>query len=92
MQESKEIVRQNTMSSIPTAQILGQLIRDQRRIQGLRQDDLAGALGTSHVFLRKLERGEVPQVQRLFAVLADLGIALHATVPVTPPTHDDAAP
>lgn len=76
------------MHTIPSAHALGQLIRDQRRAQRLRQDDLAGALGTSHVFLRKLERGEVQQVQRLFAVLADLGITLHATLPASSPAPD----
>lgn len=78
------------MHTIPTAHALGQLILDQRRAQRLRQDDLAGALGTSHVFLRKLERGELRQVQRLFTVLADLGITLHASVPPSSSASDTA--
>lgn len=72
------------MIAIQNAKHLGELVRTQRRAQGLRQDDLAGALGTSHVFLRKLERGELQQVQRLCAVLNDLGITLHATVANAP--------
>jgi len=87
MQQSNKIIRYPAMTTLPNEKALGQLIRGQRRMQRLRQDDLAAALGTSHVFLRKLERGEVQQVQRLFAVLADLGITLHARVPGS----DDAA-
>ena len=69
------------MSIIDSPEALGRLIREQRRTQGLRQDDLAQSLGTSHIFLRKLERGEVSQVRRLLALLVDLGIRLEAHPP-----------
>jgi len=36
------------------------------------------------VFLRKVERGEAQQLQRLFALLDDLGIKLYATTPDSP--------
>jgi len=72
------------MIVIQNAKHLGQMVRTQRREQRLRQDDVAGALGMSHVFLRKLERGELQQVQRLWAVLTDLGITLHASVANVP--------
>lgn len=73
------------MLQISNATDLGKLLREQRRLQRLRQDDLAEGLRTSHVFLRKLERGEAAQVNRLFAVLADLGITLYVK---TPPLAD----
>ena len=72
------------MIAIKDIHQLGQLMRQQRRKQHLRQDDLADALGTSHVFLRKVERGEAQQLQRLFALLDDLGIKLYATTPDSP--------
>ena len=60
---------------------LGTLIRRVRRGQRVRQDDLAQSIGTSHRFLRELERGSASQIQRLFLILDELGIHIEADPP-----------
>lgn len=61
---------------------LGRCIREARKRQGLRQDDLAAMVGVSHVFLGDVERGK-PTVQlgRVLRVLAALGIGVTLHVP-----------
>ncbi len=79
--------------AIDTPQQLGEIIRRIRKAQGVRQDDLAGIVGSSHVFLRDLERGK-PTVQlgKTLDVLRELGIRLVADVPNTmPPATPPAA-
>jgi transcriptional regulator with XRE-family HTH domain len=68
--------------AIDTPKQLGEIIRLIRKAQGVRQDDLAGIVGASHVFLRDLERGK-PTVQfgKTLDVLRELGIRLVADVP-----------
>jgi y4mF family transcriptional regulator len=65
------------MDSIQTPRELGALIRRTRQAQGLRQNDLAGACGTSIRFLSELERGKATaQVGRVLHVLRMLGLCL----------------
>ena len=61
---------------------LGELVRRIRKAQGLRQDDVAGIAGSSHVFVRDVERGK-PTVQlgKVLDLLRELGIHLIADVP-----------
>ena len=70
---------------IKSAEDIGRLIRQQRKSQALRQQDLADQIGASHVFLRQVEHGK-PTVQlgRVLRLLEELGIELHADVPDAP--------
>lgn len=69
-------------SQIKSADDLGQVIRRQRKLQALRQQDLADLIGASHVFLRQVEHGK-PTVQlgRVLRLLEELGIELYVDVP-----------
>ncbi len=78
--------------AIDTPKQLGELVRRIRKEQGVRQDDLAGIVGASHVFLRDLERGK-PTVQfgKALDILRELGIRLVADVPnALPPATPSA--
>ena len=80
--------------SIENAQQIGSAIREVRRAQRVRQEDLAAAIGSSHRFLRELERGKATQIQRLFQTLSELGIRIYADAPGavlrrTPRAEDD---
>ncbi|MBO9726068.1 MAG: helix-turn-helix transcriptional regulator [Novosphingobium sp.] len=56
---------------------IGQLIRTERKAQGLRQDDLAAASGVGLRFIVDLERGkETVQLGKVLAVLATLGCSM----------------
>lgn len=71
---------------------LGHLVRQIRKGQRLRQDDLAGMAGTSHVFVRDVERGKATiQVGKLLDVLRELGIHLIADIPESPPRDPNAS-
>lgn len=67
---------------INSAEDIGVAIRTARKHQGLRQDDLAAVIGSSHVFLRDVESGK-PTVQlgRVLRLLEELGISLEMDVP-----------
>jgi len=57
---------------------IGILVRRTRKAAGLRQDDLAGLAGVGTRFLIELEAGKpTVRLDKLLAVLATLGIALH---------------
>lgn len=61
---------------------LGQVVRAVRKASGLRQDDLAGSAGVSHVYMRDLERGKATaQIGLALQVLAELGIDLVLDIP-----------
>lgn len=61
---------------------LGQVVRAVRKTSGLRQDDLAGSAGVSHVYMRDLERGKATaQIGLALQVLAELGIDLVLDIP-----------
>ena len=68
-----------------TPKAIGKLIRETRKTQGLRQDELAAASGVGLRFLVELEGGkETAQLGKALAVLAALG----CTVTVQPPGED----
>ena len=61
---------------------IGRLIRATRRAQGLRQDELAGAVGVGVRFLVELEAGKpTAQLGKALAVLDALGCALRIEPP-----------
>ena len=56
---------------------IGQIIREERKELGLRQDELAAASGVGLRFLVELERGKVTvQMGKVLDVLAALGCEL----------------
>ena len=61
---------------------IGNLIRQTRNTQGLRQDELAAAANVGVRFLIELEAGkETAQVGKVLAVLTALGIVMTLTPP-----------
>lgn len=61
---------------------LGQVVRAVRKASGVRQDDLAGSAGVSHVYMRDLEHGkETAQIGRAMQVLSELGITMSLEIP-----------
>lgn len=68
---------------------IGRAVREQRKHQGLRQEDLAAIIGASHVFLRDVEQGK-PTVQlgRVLRLLEELGIGLSLDLPDAAGTDD----
>lgn len=65
------------MSRVRTTEELGQAVREERRLQGLVQEDLALAAGTGRRFIIELERGK-PSIQLgpVLDVLNALGLDL----------------
>ena len=61
---------------------IARLIHQERKRQGLRQDDLAAMAGASDAFLRDVERGK-PTVQlgKVLSVLDELGIRVVLEMP-----------
>ena len=68
--------------NVKTPEDIGEIIRRVRRNQGIRQDDLAAYIDSSHVFMRDAERGK-PSVQlgRVLRALDELGIKMTLQVP-----------
>lgn len=65
------------MEKIKDTKILGMLIRQERKQQGLTQEQLAGVIGVGVRFLRELEAGkESCQIGRAMQVLAGLGLSV----------------
>lgn len=63
------------MEKIKDTKSLGLLIRQERKQQGLTQEELAGVIGVGVRFLRELEAGkESCQIGRAMQVLAGLGL------------------
>ena len=61
---------------------IGRIVRETRRAQGLRQDQLAGAAGVGVRFLVELEAGKATaQIGKALAVLAALGCNLRIEPP-----------
>ncbi|MBF9265560.1 helix-turn-helix domain-containing protein [Paracidovorax cattleyae] len=61
---------------------IGQVIRAARKAHGVRQDDLAGSAGVSHVYMRDLEHGkETVQMGRALKVLKELGVRFTLEMP-----------
>ena len=60
-----------------TPKEVGRVVRETRRAQGLRQDQLAGAAGVGVRFLVELEAGKATaQIGKALTVLAALGCRL----------------
>ncbi|MDA9444437.1 XRE family transcriptional regulator [Bradyrhizobium sp. CCBAU 51745] len=65
------------MPKIATSKGLGTLIRDERKDQGLTQEQLAGLTGVGVRFVRELEAGkESCQLGRALQVAAALGLTV----------------
>ena len=68
--------------SVKTPRELGRVVRAVRRSQGIRQDDLAAMVGSSHVTLMNIERGkEGVALGRVMEVMHELGVRLQLDVP-----------
>jgi y4mF family transcriptional regulator len=66
-----------TMKTITTSQGLGLVIREERKAQGLTQEQLAGLTGVGVRFVRELEAGkESCQLGRALQVAAALGLSV----------------
>jgi len=67
-----------------TIEQIGHIIRTERKRQGLRQDELAGASGVGLRFLVEVEGGkETAQIGKVLAVLETLGCKISITAPDT---------
>ena len=65
-----------------TPKQIGHLIRETRRAQGLRQDQLAGAAGVGLRFVVELEAGKPTlQLGKVLSVLQALGCSLRIETP-----------
>ncbi len=65
------------MKIIATSKSLGLLIREERKTQGLTQEQLAGLTGVGIRFVRELEAGkESCQLGRALKVAAALGLSV----------------
>lgn len=65
------------MENIRDTKSLGMLIRQERKAQGLTQEQLAGVIGVGVRFLRELEAGkESCQIGRAMQVLTGLGLVV----------------
>jgi len=61
---------------------IGQIVRDERKELGLRQDELAAASGGGLRFIVELERGKTTaQIGKVITVLAALGCELQIRRP-----------
>lgn len=72
------------MKKIPIQSVaaFGQVVRAVREAGGVRQDDVAGSVGVSHVYLHDLEHGkQTVQMGRALQVLAELGIRMELEIP-----------
>ncbi|ESQ92820.1 type II toxin-antitoxin system Y4mF family antitoxin [Asticcacaulis benevestitus] len=70
------------MAEVLTIADLGRLIRDARKRQGLRQDELAGAANVGLRFVVELENGKpTAQIGKALTVLKTLGLVLRLDDP-----------
>lgn len=61
-----------------TPQEIGQLVRDERKAQGISQEDLAGVANTGVRFISDLENGKPTiQINKLLNVLSALGLGMY---------------
>ena len=69
-----------------TPKRIGRIVRETRRAQGLRQDQLAGAAGVGVRFIVDLEAGKpTARIGKALEVLEALGCTLHVEPPPPPP-------
>ena len=79
---SSDIFPIGNMQIVSSPADIGILVRRARKAAGLRQDDLAGLAGVGTRFLIELEAGKpTVRLDKLLAVLATLGIAIHLASP-----------
>jgi len=65
------------MENVQTIAHLGQIIRNARKRQGLRQDEPAGAANVGLRFIVELEKGKpTAQIGKALAVVRTLGLTL----------------
>lgn len=70
------------MTDVLTIADLGRLIRDARKRQGLRQDELAGAANVGLRFIVELENGKpTAQIGKALSVVKTLGLTLQLIDP-----------
>ncbi len=66
---------------LSSPQELGRVVRATRKAARLRQDDAAGAIGVSDVFLGRLENGSPgARLDKVLQVLRELGVDVYADV------------
>jgi y4mF family transcriptional regulator len=68
-----------TMKKINDIKALGLLVREERRLQGLTQEQLAATCGVGIRFLRELEHGkDTCQIGKVIQVMKLLGLDIFA--------------
>ena len=73
------------MTTIQSTLTLGQLVRQARKRQGLRQDELAGAANVGVRFIVDLEAGKsTAQLGKALSVFRALGLRLTVEDPTSP--------
>ncbi|WP_151669496.1 helix-turn-helix domain-containing protein [Nitrincola schmidtii] len=71
-------------SHVSTIKEIGELLREVRKAQQVRQDDLGAMVGCSHKFIVDVEKGkETIQAGLLLKVLDELGIKVILDLPET---------
>lgn len=69
-------------TTIHTTKQLGDALRKARKAQGIRQDDIADMIGTSHVYVSELERGaEGANIGGILRLMSELGINMVLDLP-----------
>ena len=72
---------------IPMPAEIGAMVKQARKAQGLRQDQLAGAIGLGTRFIVELEAGKpTAQIGKVLQVLDGLGFKVH----IQPPKESEA--
>ena len=70
------------MNQSLTSAKIGSIVREMRKLQGLRQDQLAGAAGVGLRFIVELEAGKpTAQIGKVFQVLEALGCSVEVKLP-----------
>ena len=73
------------MTTIQSTLTIGQLVRQSRKRQGLRQDELAGAANVGVRFIVDLEAGKsTAQLGKALSVFRALGLRLTVEDPTSP--------
>ncbi|NBA93664.1 helix-turn-helix domain-containing protein [Pseudomonas sp. R5(2019)] len=73
-----------SLVQIRTAEQLGDIVVKARKSQGIRQEDMAMMIGSSHVLLRNIEKGK-PTVNlgSVLQLLDELGIRVFLDTPAS---------
>ena len=71
-----------SVTPISSASDIGAIVSALRKRQGIRQADMAGMIGASHVLLRDIEHGkETVNLGKVLKLLEELGIRVLLDVP-----------